>query len=111
MLAPNGNPPFHPLPHETVLHTASKSISLSIESGKDLPAGDERKKTISCPSGTVYLTNLRVLPHFFKRTNLQIIFLPEKLSSTAEVQSFAVPIKRVSDSHVTQRNLSHMIKC
>ena len=36
------------------------------------------------------------------------MFLPEKLSSTAEVQSFAVPIKRISDSHVTQRNFSHM---
>ncbi len=62
MLAPNGNPPFHRLPHETVLHTTDKTISLSIESGKDLPVGDELKKTITCPAGTVYLTNLRVIP-------------------------------------------------
>lgn len=60
MLAPNGYPPFHALPNETVLHRTNKKISLSIESGKDLPAGDERKKTINSSTGTVYLTNLRV---------------------------------------------------
>lgn len=71
MLAPNGNPPFHRLPHETVLYTTGKSISLAIQSGKDLPAGDERKKTITCPSGTVYLTNLRVPPRSFEPTEIR----------------------------------------
>ena len=60
MLSPNGHPPFVALPHETLLHTTNRSISLTIQSGKDLPAGDERKKTINCPAGTAYLTNLRV---------------------------------------------------
>jgi hypothetical protein len=60
MIAPSGYPPFHALPHETVLHSSDRNISLSIESGKDLPANDSRKKTITCPAGTVYLTNLRV---------------------------------------------------
>lgn len=32
------------------------------------------------------------------------MYLPEKLSSSAEFQSFAAPIKRLSDSHITQRN-------
>ena len=31
------------------------------------------------------------------------MYIPEKLSSTAELQSFAAPIKRISDSHLTQR--------
>jgi hypothetical protein len=62
MLNPNGYPPFHSLPNENILHTTNNNISLSIESGKTLPAGDERKKTFSCPAGTVYLTNLRVSP-------------------------------------------------
>jgi len=61
MLNPSGSPPFHSLPKETILHTTNKSISLNIESGKDLPAGDARKKTISCPAGTAYLTNQRVM--------------------------------------------------
>jgi hypothetical protein len=60
MLNPSGNPPFHALPKETILHTTNKNISLNIESGKDLAVGDERKKTISCPAGTAYLTNQRV---------------------------------------------------
>ena len=78
MLAPNGNPPFHRLPHETVLHTTGKNISLSIESGKDLPAGDERKKTVTCPSGTVYLTNLRVSPHYSVPTELRDCVSPRE---------------------------------
>ncbi len=60
MLNPSGNPPFHALPKETVLHVTNKNIALTIESGKDLPAGDERKKTISCSAGIAYLTNQRV---------------------------------------------------
>lgn len=106
MLSPNGHPPFVALPHETLLHATNKSISLTIQSGKDLPIGDKRKKTINCPAGTAYLTNLRVCTHisiFTQKLTSQIIYLPEKLSSSAEFQSFAVPIKRISDSHVTQR--------
>lgn len=60
MLSPSGWPPFHALPKEVVLHSTNKSISLTIESGKDLPQGDQRKKTVTCPAGTTYLTNLRV---------------------------------------------------
>lgn len=102
MLSPNGNPPFVALPHETILHTTNKSIALAIQSGKDLPNGDQRKKSINCPAGTAYLTNLRVRSADRRRLT-QIVYLPEKLSSSAEFQNFAVPIKRVSDSHVTQR--------
>ena len=60
MLAPNSRPQFHALPDEVILHTTNNAISLSIESGKDLSEGDERKKTFSSPAGTVYLTNQRV---------------------------------------------------
>lgn len=63
MLNPSGYPPFHALPNETILHTTNNTISLTIESGKTLPAGDERKKTFASPAGTVYLTNLRVILH------------------------------------------------
>jgi hypothetical protein len=31
------------------------------------------------------------------------VYIPEKLSSIAKFQSFAAPIKRLSDSHITQR--------
>ena len=60
MLAPNRKPPFHSLPDEVILHTTNNAVSLTIESGKELPSGDDRKKTFSSPSGTVYLTNQRV---------------------------------------------------
>lgn len=60
MLNPSGNPPFHALPKETVLHVTNGSIALNIESGKDLPVGDDRKKTFSCSYGTAFLTNQRV---------------------------------------------------
>ena len=107
MLAPNGYPPFVALPHETLLHTTNGAISLSIQSGKSLPAGDARKKMITCSIGTAYLTNLRVRPSpllvCLRMLTNKIVYLPEKLSSSAEFQSFSVPVKRVSDSHITQR--------
>jgi hypothetical protein len=64
MLAPNANPPFHFLPHETLMHQTNTSVALNIESGKTLPAGDDRKKSFSSPAGTVFLTNQRVRSPF-----------------------------------------------
>ncbi|CZT25104.1 uncharacterized protein RCC_10833 [Ramularia collo-cygni] len=79
--------PYTPLPSETTVLTSPPRISLSISIPSHYPAKQQQPYSLTHPSGTVYLTNRR------------IIYLPDKPSAT--VQSFAAPILNLHDSHVT----------
>lgn len=86
MLSPQTNPPFTPLPAEQLLHTTPKRIVLSLSTPSHYPAKQQQPYLLSHPSGTLYLTNRR------------IIYLPE--TPTEQFKSFAAPLLNIHDSHV-----------
>lgn len=88
MLAPTSTPPFTPLPNEQNLFTSPPRIALSLSTPTHYPGKQQQPPfNLSSSSGTVYLTNRR------------IIYLPA--SPTEKLQSFAAPILNLHDSHVT----------
>ncbi|KAF2799276.1 hypothetical protein K505DRAFT_356756 [Melanomma pulvis-pyrius CBS 109.77] len=83
MIAESGG--YTPLPGEQTLYVSPPRTTLSLQSANRHPPSHAYSQ--QCKSGVVYLTNRR------------IIYLP--VSSTPELQSFAVPILNVTDSRVT----------
>lgn len=84
---PSSTTPYTPLPSETTVFTSPPRISLAISIPSHYPAKQQQPFSLTHPSGTLYLTNRR------------IIYLPDK--PTATLQSFAAPILNLHDSHVT----------
>lgn len=88
LLSPDSSAtPYTPLPSETTVFTSPPRISLSLSIPSHYPAKQQQPFSLSHPSGTLYLTNRR------------IIYLPDK--PTTDFQSFAAPILNLHDSHVT----------
>ena len=86
MLSPTSKPPYTPLPGEQTLFTSSPRIAFSLTTPAHFPGKQQQPFSLSSSSGTLYLTNRRV------------IYLPDK--STPQLQSFAAPTLNLHDSHV-----------
>ena len=87
MLSPATNPPYTPLPGEQHLSTSPPRIAFSITTPAHFPGKQQQPFSLTHGSGTLYLTNRR------------LIYLPDKTST--KLQSFAAPITNLHDSHVT----------
>jgi len=85
MLDPSAPTKFTPLPAEQTLYTSPPRTSFSLETLGKYPAHQPLSLTSS--TGTLYLTNKRVL------------YIPS--SPTPALQSFAASILNLADSHVT----------
>ncbi|KIW94993.1 uncharacterized protein Z519_04973 [Cladophialophora bantiana CBS 173.52] len=81
----DGKGGFVPLPSERIIHRSTPRISLAITTPSTYPGNNPL--AIHCSSGTVYLTNQR------------IVYLPEK--STPEFKSFSAPLLNLHDTHLT----------
>ncbi|KAF2749689.1 hypothetical protein M011DRAFT_384300, partial [Sporormia fimetaria CBS 119925] len=83
MLSESGS--YTPLPGEQTLYHSPPRTTLSLQTPNHKPPSNAY--SLQCKSGSVYLTNRR------------IIYLPA--TQTPDFQSFAVPILNVHDSRVT----------
>ncbi|KAJ9613889.1 hypothetical protein H2200_002025 [Cladophialophora chaetospira] len=81
----DGKGSFVLLPAEKIIHKTTPRVSLAITTPTTYPGNSPL--AIHANSGTVYLTNQR------------IVYLPEK--PTAELKSFSAPLLNLHDTHLT----------
>ncbi|OCT48574.1 hypothetical protein CLCR_04294 [Cladophialophora carrionii] len=81
----DGKGSFVLLPAERIIHKTTPRVGLAITTPTTYPGNSPL--AIHCSSGTVYLTNQR------------IVYLPEK--PTTELKSFSAPLLNLHDTHMT----------